>query len=141
MKTIRVTILGRPYPLRVEPADEEATERLAAWVDKRIRAMEASAPGHPALTHAVLAALSLADELEAARREVNALRHEFETTRASTSDARDVEAEAEALADRLDAALALPGAPGVSEEGEEGQREAADPERAEAVSSGAASAD
>ena len=93
--SIRVRILDRDYPLRVAPGDEDYTQHLAHHVDERLRALRAQLPSQPDLTHAVIAALALAEELYAARAETDRLR------------AR-VELETAALADRLDAALASP---------------------------------
>lgn len=90
--SIRVRILDRDYPLRVAPGDEDYTIHLAQRVDERLRRLRQQLPSQPDLTHAVLTALELAEELYAARAETDRLR------------AR-VEIESTALADRLDAAL------------------------------------
>ena len=95
--SIRVRILDRDYPLRVSPGDEDYTVHLAQRVDERLRRLRAQLPSQPDLTHAVLTALELAEELYAARAETDRLR------------AR-VEIEAGALAERLDQALAGVGA-------------------------------
>lgn len=94
-KTIRVTVHGRTYPLRVAASDEAFTQEVAAMVDARVKAMVQQVPGHPDLTHAILAALSIGEELFTARQELAHLRHLAEG--------------ADALADRLDAALAPAG--------------------------------
>jgi cell division protein ZapA len=91
--SIRVRILDRDYPLRVAPGDEDYTVHLAQRVDERLRRLRSQLPSQPDLTHAVLTALELAEELYAARAETDRLR------------AR-VEIEAGALAERLDEALA-----------------------------------
>jgi len=91
-KTIRVSILGRTYPLRVEEGDEAFTRRVASMVDARAREMQRLAEGHPDLTHVVLAAMSLGEEALAAQDRDDAL--------------QSVAEDADALADRLDAALA-----------------------------------
>lgn len=109
--TIRVTILGREYPLRVDPAHEAFTRRVAALVDERIRAVERQAPGHPDLTHAVIAAMSLAEELLRLREgrpepQPAAPAPEREHAAVYRAQLRALAREAAALADRLDAALA-----------------------------------
>lgn len=108
-KTIRVSILGRSYPLRVREEDEPFTRRVATLVDERIRAMERQAPGHPDLTAAVIAALSIAEEMLSAREELDTLRGELAAARLAppptSTDAERLTHEAEALADRLDAVL------------------------------------
>lgn len=91
--SIRVRILDREYPLRVAPGDEDYTVHLAQRVDERLRRLRQQLPSQPDLTHAILTALELAEELYAARAETDRLR------------AR-VEIESGVLADRLDAALA-----------------------------------
>lgn len=92
---IRVRILDRDYPLRVAPGDEDYTVHLAQRIDERLRRLRSQLPSQPDLTHAVLTALELAEELYAARAETDRLR-------------AHVEIESAALADRLDEALAPP---------------------------------
>ena len=91
-RSIRVRILDRDYPLRVAPADEAYTLHLAKYVDGRLRAIREGIPHQPDLTHAVIGALELAEELFAARAEIDRLR-------------AHVEVEAGAMADRLGDAL------------------------------------
>ena len=90
--SVRVRILDRDYPLRVAPGDEDYTVHLAARVDERLRKLRHQLPAQPDMTHAVLVALELAEELYAARAETDRLRARLEI-------------EASALADRLEAAL------------------------------------
>jgi|GEM_PF-442845 len=111
-KTLRVSILGRPYPLRVRADDEAFTLRVATLVDERIRAIERQAPGHPDLTHAVVAALSLGedlisalDDLQTARAELQAAQDAQAERPALAFDPATFLADADALADRLEAAL------------------------------------
>ncbi|HLT48701.1 MAG TPA: cell division protein ZapA [Rubricoccaceae bacterium] len=92
-KSIRVRVLDREYPLRVAPADVGYTQHLAQLVDARLRRLREVIPNQPDLTHAVIGALEMAEELYAARAEIDRLRAQ-------------VEVEAKALAARLDAALA-----------------------------------
>jgi cell division protein ZapA len=91
-RSVRVRVLDREYPLRVSPEDEEYTQRVAAFVDERLRKIRRGIPAQPDLTHAVVGALQLAEELFAARAEVDRLREQ-------------VENEATALTARLDRAL------------------------------------
>lgn len=108
-KTIRVSIYGRSYPLRVREQDEPFTRRVAALVDERIRTMERQAPGHPDLTASVIASLSIAEELLSAREELDALKGELAAARLTSplpgGDTERLASEADALADRLDAVL------------------------------------
>lgn len=67
-KAIRVVILGREYPLRVQEDTEESTRAAAAIVDARMQAFRQGHPAQSDVVTAVVAALSLADDLQAARR-------------------------------------------------------------------------
>ncbi len=63
--------MGRTYPLRVDPSDEEYMREVATFVDQKMQAVRENFPGQPELTSAVIAALSIAEELieERSRRE------------------------------------------------------------------------
>ena len=95
LRSIRVRILDRDYPLRVAPADEAYTLHLAKYVDGRLRQIRSGIPHQPDLTHAIIGTLEMAEELFAARAEIDQLR------------AR-VEVEAKDLSKRLDEALRRP---------------------------------
>ncbi len=73
-KSIRVTILGREYPLRVSPDDEAYTRSLAKSVDDRLSRMRNNIPTQPDLTHAVIGALEMASELHSLRQDVDDVR-------------------------------------------------------------------
>ena len=92
LKPLRVEILDHEYPLRVTEQDEAFTKQLAAQVDGRMRQLRDEIPGVSDLTYAVLSALALAEELHLARDEMAQLR-------------ATLDADADALADRLDAVL------------------------------------
>ena len=62
-KSIRVRILGRDYPLRVQEDAEAATREMAALVDARMQAFKSAHPEQPDLVTAVVTALALAEEL------------------------------------------------------------------------------
>ena len=96
MMSIRVRVLDREYPLRVAPGDEDYTLRLAQLVDERMRKLQQALPTQTDLTHAVLTALQLAEEMYAARAEADRAR-------------ATIEIEAAGLAERLERALAAPG--------------------------------
>lgn len=108
-KSIRIEILGHEYPLRVAAEDEAFTQRVAGFVDERFRAVRNEVTGVSDLTHAVLGALGIAEELFLVRGELDRLQ-------------RRVGTDAGALADRLDAALA-PGGDGASEAPSDGAGE------------------
>lgn len=62
-KSIRVEICNEKYPLRVAPEDEAYMREVAGLVDRRMQSALENHPGHPKLTAAVIAALSLAEDL------------------------------------------------------------------------------
>lgn len=66
-KTIRVQVLGKEYPLRIEEADEAMTREMAAYVDAKMKAFRQAFPKQPEVTTAVVTALALAEELFSAR--------------------------------------------------------------------------
>ena len=61
-KAISVEIFGQRYPIR-STLDAEYVQRLASYVDGKIRAAGESAPSGDPVRLAVLAALNIADEL------------------------------------------------------------------------------
>lgn len=91
-KSIRVSIMGREYALRVDDASEALTREIAASVDEQMQAFRRAHPDQARLTAAVVVALALAEKLRTAQ-----------DARAGQSQTLD--AELGALADRLAAAL------------------------------------
>lgn len=65
---IRVTIMGREYPIRAD-ADEAYIRKIASYLDERMNAVMKADPGRTPLNIAVLTALNLADELFALKRD------------------------------------------------------------------------
>lgn len=63
MKAIKVTILGKQYPLRVEESEEENMVRIARYVDEKLRQYKKELSKQPESTVMVLTALSIAEEL------------------------------------------------------------------------------
>ncbi|NGP88869.1 cell division protein ZapA [Fodinibius halophilus] len=63
MKSIKVTILGKQYPLKVEDSEEEAMRRIAQYVDDKFRQYKKELNKQPDTTVMTLAALSIAEEL------------------------------------------------------------------------------
>jgi len=68
MNSIRVNILGRAYPLRVEAGEEKTMMEIAEYVDERFRIFKSELTTQPEQTIMVLACLSIAEELFSARR-------------------------------------------------------------------------
>ena len=63
MKSIKITILGKQYPLKVEESEEEAMKRIAGYVDYKFRQYKKELNKQPDTTIMTLAALSIAEEL------------------------------------------------------------------------------
>lgn len=63
MKSIKVTIAGRSYPLKVEDHDVEMMLNLARQVDHRINQFKNALATQPESTVMVMACLSFAEEL------------------------------------------------------------------------------
>ncbi len=63
MKSIKVSILGKQYPLKVEDSEEEAMKRIAQYVDDKFRQYKKELNKQPDTTIMTLAALSIAEEL------------------------------------------------------------------------------
>ncbi|MDR9417368.1 cell division protein ZapA [Gracilimonas sp.] len=68
MKSIKVSILGKQYPLKVEDHEEEAMIKICSYVDERFKNYRQQLVKQPESTVMVLAALSIAEELFEARR-------------------------------------------------------------------------
>lgn len=73
MKSIRVSIMGKQYPLKVEDHQEEEMIRISKFVDERFKTYRSELVKQPESTVMVLAALSIAEELFEARSQNNEL--------------------------------------------------------------------
>lgn len=73
MKSIKITILGKQYPLKVEDSEEETMMRIAQYVDDRLRQYKKELSKQPDTTIMVLAALSLAEEIFEERKRIREL--------------------------------------------------------------------
>ena len=62
-KSIRVRILGRDYPLRINVEDEITMRSVAQMVEQRMQAFKKQHPAQTDLVVAVITALGLAEEL------------------------------------------------------------------------------
>ena len=67
MKSIKVTILGKQYPLKVEDSEEENMIRICNYVDERFKTYREQLVKQPESTVMSIAALSIAEELFEAR--------------------------------------------------------------------------
>lgn len=80
MKSIKVTILGKQYPLKVEDSEEEAMRRIADYVDEKFRQYKKELKKQPDTTVMTLASLSVAEELFEERRRNRELSQQEEKT-------------------------------------------------------------
>lgn len=62
-KSIRVRILDREYPLKVNVENETRTREIAEAVDTRMQAIRKHIPTEPDLTVAIMTALAYGEEL------------------------------------------------------------------------------
>ncbi len=63
MKSIKVSVLGKHYPLKINEGDEEMMNKIADYVDKRFYDFRKALPNQSESTVMVLASLSIAEEL------------------------------------------------------------------------------
>lgn len=68
MKSIKITILGKQYPLKVEDSEVETMMRISQYVDEKFRQYKKELNKQPDTTVMVLASLSIAEELFEERR-------------------------------------------------------------------------
>lgn len=73
MKSIKVTILDRKFPLQVEEAEEESIRKIARFVDEKFKQYKADLSKQSEATVMGLAALSIAEELFEERKENQSL--------------------------------------------------------------------
>lgn len=63
MKSIKVTILGRQYPIKVEDSEEETMKRIAEYVNDTFKQYKKALGNQSESTVLTMAALSIAEEL------------------------------------------------------------------------------
>ncbi len=68
MKSIKVTIFGRQYPLKIEEHEEQLMIKISKYVDDKFNMYKNQLSKQPETTIMTLAALSLAEELFEERR-------------------------------------------------------------------------
>jgi len=78
-KTIRVNIWGIEYALKSD-ADPQYIQKLAEYVDQKIRKLEENIQVKSQLKISILAALNIADELFRLKRNYEKLLNQVETT-------------------------------------------------------------
>ena len=77
-KTLRVNIYGTEYPIR-GAADVEYTQKVANFVDSKMRQIDQRVSAKSALKVAILAALNITDELFRERLEKHELIEKYES--------------------------------------------------------------
>lgn len=78
MKSIKVEILGKQYPLKVEDDEVESMQKIASFVDDRFRTFKQDLAKQPDTTAMALASLSIAEELFEERMKKSATREQEE---------------------------------------------------------------
>lgn len=63
IQSIKVTILGKPIPLRVKASEVENTQNIAAYVDEQLRQFRNQFANQPDSTIMILACLKITEEL------------------------------------------------------------------------------
>lgn len=71
MESIKVTILGKQIPLKVEETEVENTRRIAKYVDEKFKLFRNQFSNQPDSTIMILACLSITEELFELRTELN----------------------------------------------------------------------
>src|SRR5699024_12736440 len=69
MKSIKVTILGKQFPLKVDGDEQKTMSRIANFVDNKFRQYKKELNKPPDTTVMSLAALAIAEELFEERRQ------------------------------------------------------------------------
>jgi len=70
MQAIKVTVLGKQIPLKVEEGEEESMRKIADFVDEKFKMYRQELTNQPDSTAMILASLSIAGELFELRQEI-----------------------------------------------------------------------
>ena len=71
MQSIKVTVLGKPIPLKVHESEVENTKRIALYVDEKLKLFRNQFSNQPDSTIMILACLSITEELFELRTKLN----------------------------------------------------------------------
>ncbi|NBC64591.1 MAG: cell division protein ZapA [Bacteroidetes bacterium] len=71
MESIKVNILGKQIPLKVEDSEVENTRKIAHYVDEKFKLFRNQFSNQPDSTIMILACLSITEELFELRTELN----------------------------------------------------------------------
>ncbi|SHF48390.1 cell division protein ZapA [Fodinibius roseus] len=89
MKSVKVTILGKQYPLKVEDSEEETIKRIARYVDDKFRQYKQELNKQPDTTVMSLAALAIAEELFEERKQNRELNQQEEKVMKEVNESLD----------------------------------------------------
>jgi cell division protein ZapA len=92
MKSIKVTILGKQYPIKVEDDEVETMERIAEFVNGRFEEYKKQIRNQPDSVVMALASLSIAEELFEERRINNEHQAQAPSPEQTSSDHDESEA-------------------------------------------------
>lgn len=70
MESIKVTILGKQIPLKVQSSEVENTKRIASYVDEKFKLFRSQFSNQPDSTIMILACLSISEELFETRKKL-----------------------------------------------------------------------
>lgn len=71
MQSIKVTVLGKQIPLKVEETEVENTRKIAQYVDDKFKVYRNQLSNQPDSTIMILACLSIAEEVFELRSQLN----------------------------------------------------------------------
>lgn len=71
MQSIKVTVLGKQIPLKVEDSEVENTRKIAQYVDDKFKTYRNQLSNQPDSTIMILACLSIAEEVFELRSQLN----------------------------------------------------------------------
>ncbi|CAN5136961.1 hypothetical protein BH23BAC3_BH23BAC3_04770 [soil metagenome] len=71
MQSIKVSILGKQIPLKVEEGEVESMKKIAGYVDEKFKLYRQQLNNQPDSTAMILASLSIAGELFELRKELH----------------------------------------------------------------------
>lgn len=70
MQSIKVTILGKQIPIKVEDSEVESMKKIAAYVDDKFKTYKNDLSSQPDSIIMILASLSIAEELFETRKKL-----------------------------------------------------------------------
>ncbi len=88
MGEVTVTVNGRLYPIGCDDGEEEQVERLSGVVDVRVRELAALVGQVGEARLLLMAALTMADDLEGAQRDLQQLRQDVAVLRQEQDSAK-----------------------------------------------------